>query len=244
MKIWFTTIGWSPMAVVNTLWHYCREFTTFPDEICILFQDNPRTQQNLTNAKVWLEKLHERYASKNSPLTIKEIILPNENVEIYAQKINEYVGRAVQDGRHEIYLDMTPGRKYMSMIVGMYGMEHRGAVRAVYYNHLFDEALLDTPLPLIPRSEYAIYNMLEFDSLIKHASPLQRPTPPTSELGGLILDLVKTHPGLSKSKIRKALFGQNIAFNGEQLTKVLEDLVTSGKLTVDTSGDCPLYRSQ
>ena len=76
-KVWIAPVGWSPMAVVNTIWAYHNKSHVFPDEYYFLFQDVPRIKKDLDTVYSWLSKFHQKL-----PI-IKSISLKDESVKSF-----------------------------------------------------------------------------------------------------------------------------------------------------------------
>ena len=121
---WFSTVGWSPMAAINTIWNYCSEFNCFPDKFFFLKNNVPRINENAGLIKDFLNKLNKYYGCNKDPL-INFIELKTENIDEYASAAKDKITEQLEKENVEIILDITPGRKYMSMILSNIAFENK-----------------------------------------------------------------------------------------------------------------------
>ncbi|MHA1730835.1 MAG: hypothetical protein ACTSU5_02780, partial [Promethearchaeota archaeon] len=250
---WVTTLGWSPMAVVNTIWAFVKQRGLFPSTVCVLFEDKPTIRKNFVETRAWLEELARVYAPRadDAPgFDLREVTLADESLEVYADALDRTVGE-LEAG--EVYLDVTPGRKFMSMLVGAYGLGHQPPVRGIFYNHLYDSAYLDSPLPHTPRQEYRLRDIRDyaglFDGSARREPAASKVVLTTEECADRVLEYLRVTPGLSKSKIRKALAAGGFVVNGQGLRESLRNLEERGLVVRDTvegaaTGNYEVYRAR
>ena len=83
MLVWFSTLGWKPFAVINTIWHFCVSESRFPDKIYLFKNDVEKINKHVPTVKKWLSKLVEAY-DKDKRLNVEIIDLKSERVDDYA----------------------------------------------------------------------------------------------------------------------------------------------------------------
>ena len=102
-KIWFTIMGWSPMAAFNTIWAFKKKYNILPDEYFILYSPIPRIANNLNKIKDWIRYLGPYDALHQIPLeneSLEEFVVNKNETE----KIIEYMDEIVQK-LDPVYMD-------------------------------------------------------------------------------------------------------------------------------------------
>lgn len=149
MKIWITTVGQSPFAVINPIWASCKEENFIPERIYLFYNEN--TEKNLEIVMKWVEKILNEYNCKADFLKFKGDEIDFKN---FIKKINEIVSK---EKNNEIAIDMTPGRKFMSALSMVYGIKNK--INRVYYLHLSDNSYTNKEYILIPKLKQKLYEM-------------------------------------------------------------------------------------
>jgi len=165
MLVWFSTLGWKPFAVINTIWHFCASESRFPDKIYLIKNDVEKINKHVPTVKKWLGKLMESYASEKK-LNIEILDLRSDKIEDYAKLMKTALKLHIDRTGVEIIIDITPGKKYMSILLSNMAMQNKNRFQHVYYNDLFDERYMDTYFPLIPKEEYELVDMLDYFELL------------------------------------------------------------------------------
>lgn len=155
-RSWVTVVGWSPMAVVNTIWAACEQGVV-PQRIVLLASlDNPSIQSRVRDVEQCLRALLPAFGVDN-PIIEKRAIDENDLLGFHrtlAQVLADEHKRA-----NRVVLDTTAGRKYMSAFGVAQGRRTDLKLEKVYYNHLLSQQYNDKPHPLIPRHEQRLYDL-------------------------------------------------------------------------------------
>jgi len=160
--------------------------------------------------------------------------LADESIGEYARQLHATIQRAKQECGATVCLDMTPGRKYMSMITGVTGLQEGSFVRNVYYNHLLDEDYMNKPLPLIPRPLWEVYDIRTFGAILASPSPLPMNgaarSPSAEDLQTHVQAIITDagSQGISRTKLRKELTRRQQRFTGMLLDQILGHLQATG----------------
>ena len=247
MITWITTVGWSPFAVINPIWAYCKENVEYPDKIIIIHTPHEQIKNNLHICKRIITEILKSYNGKNfKEDSIIEEEIENDNIELYAVKLSKIIGREKTLKPNKIILDMTPGRKYMSAINVYYGYNLDEIPIQVFYLHLDENKYQDVPYPLCPIIKNELIDILESTEIF--SKDLEKPSEKEGkkgvevELGNDALDTIedddkkKEYLTLlsikksfnTKTKIRKFTFGYGTVIRGHELDKILKGLITRG----------------
>ena len=151
MITWITTVGWSPFAVINPVWAYCKEFKECPSKFILIFTKNERIKNNLILVKSYLKEIAWGYS--NGDFQDENIIIhqiDDEDIQNYANTLKKIISAEMNTNPKKIILDMTPGRKYMSAINVYYGLQRTNIPIQVFYLHLEERRYQDVPYPLTP----------------------------------------------------------------------------------------------
>jgi hypothetical protein len=240
MITWITTVGWSPFAVINPIWAYCKENNDCPDKIILIYTPLERIKKNLSICKQYIAEILKSYNVKK---LIKDSIfeeeIENDSIELYTNKLSKIIEREKSLKPVKIILDMTPGRKYMSAINVYYGYNLKEMPIQVFYLHLEESKFLDVPYPLSPIIKNELIDILEsteiFSTDISKLSemPSERDKEGNEhyfkdeEAKKEYLILLSIDSGFNtKTKIRKYTFGNQIIIRGHELDKFLKGLIT------------------
>jgi len=240
MITWITTVGWSPFAVINPIWAYCKENDERPNKIILIYTPFERIKHNLNICKRYISEILKIYNGKKlneDSIIIEEI--ENENIEIYADKLNKIIEREKSLKPDKIILDMTPGRKYMSAINVYYGYNLTDTPIQVFYLHLEESKYQDVPYPLTPIIQNELIDILESTEIFStDISKLPEIYPEEDKKENdlyfkdeeakkeyLILLSIDSEFN-TKTKIRKYTFGNQIFIRGHELDKLLKGLIT------------------
>ena len=240
MIIWITTVGWSPFAVINPIWAYCKENDECPNKIILIYTAFERIKHSLNICRRYISeilKTYNREYLKEDSIIIEEI--ENDSIEIYADKLNKIIEREKNRKPDKIILDMTPGRKYMSAINVYYGYNLKDIPIQVFYLHLEESRYQDVPYPLTPVIQNELTDILESTEIFStDISKLLENYPEADEKKKdlnfkdeeakkeyLILLSIDIEFN-TKTKIRKYTFGNQIIIRGHELDKLLKGLIT------------------
>lgn len=240
MIIWITTVGWSPFAVINPIWAYCKENDECPNKIILIYTPFERIKHSLSICRRYISEILKTYNGKylkEDSIIIEEI--ENDSIEIYADKLNKIIEREKNMKPDKIILDMTPGRKYMSAINVYYGYNLKDTPIQVFYLHLEESKYQDVPYPLTPVIQNELTDILESTEIFStDISKLLENYPKEDKKKNdlyfkdeeakkeyLILLSIDIEFN-TKTKIRKYTFGNQIIIPGHELDKLLKGLIT------------------
>lgn len=160
MKVWISTVGWSPFAVINPLWAACYfEWENFvPEKVVLLNNQNQdeKVKENYDIVKLWLTRILNEY-SISDPV-IESVDANENNMKEYAHTFQEVVEKHILD---EIAIDMTPGRKFMSGIAMWYASQPKSKIAKLYYLQLWGQKYKDLPFIKIPAVNQRLINIKE-----------------------------------------------------------------------------------
>ena len=243
MITWITTVGWSPFAVINPISAYCKENDEYPNKLILIYTPFERIKHNLNICKRYISEILNTYNGKKlneDSIIIEEI--ENDNIEIYADKLNKIIKREKYMKPDKIILDMTPGRKYMSAINVYYGYNLSETPIQVYYIHLEESKYQDVPYPLSPIIKNELIDILEsteiFSKELEKIS-YNKGKEDIEELTDELLNIMKEDDKkkdyltflaigrkfITKTKIRKFTFSYGIIIRGHEIGKILKGLI-------------------
>lgn len=157
-RCWITVVGWSPMAVVNTLWQACEQGVV-PERIVLLASpDEPRVRNSVQTVKRYLSAILQQYGV--SKPDFREEPIDESDFMGFWNTLERVLDRE-RGCAERLVIDTTAGRKYMSAFAITQGWRSDLPVEHVYYNHMIDQRYNDVPHPLIPRHEQRLYDLLE-----------------------------------------------------------------------------------
>ncbi|KKL10244.1 hypothetical protein LCGC14_2557780 [marine sediment metagenome] len=162
MITWITTVGWSPFAVINPVWAYCKEFKEWPSRFILINTKNERIRKNLTLVKSYLKEIAWGYSNEN--FLDKNIVthqIDDEDIQNYANTLKKIISKEIDRNPNKIILDMTPGRKYMSAINVYYGLQRSNIPIQVFYLHLEESRYQDIPYPLTPITKNDLVDIID-----------------------------------------------------------------------------------
>ncbi|MCX7925050.1 MAG: hypothetical protein N2554_04480 [Fimbriimonadales bacterium] len=141
-RSWITVVGWSPMAVINTLWQAC-EHGVVPDRIVLLASpDEQRVQQSLRVVHRYLRAILRQYGISepyihHDPIDESDFLGFWDTLERVLDRESQLAERLV--------IDTTAGRKYMSAFAITQGWRSDLPMEHVYYNHMIDQRYNNVP---------------------------------------------------------------------------------------------------
>ncbi len=167
---WLSTVGWSPFAVINPIWAYCKESINYPEKVILFYTNREQIKKNFLKCKSGIFKILQTY--HNGSFYEENIIgcpLENETFDCYAETIRDTILNEKALRPDSIILDMTPGRKYMSALMMIYGQQlnSKEVPIDVYYLHLEDDSYLNLPYQLIPNKLNNFMNIFEYSSIFE-----------------------------------------------------------------------------
>lgn len=153
-RVWITNGSTSVPPVVNTLIAACEDGTV-PDKIHVL--SNPAITDVTKAATTLMETTVAAYGGTEPIITIESI---NEETDFTA--ITDYLETALdgaQAANAEVSIDITPGRRFWSIISFQAGVTYD--VSHLYYSHVKTEAYFGQVYPTIPRSATELIDFTE-----------------------------------------------------------------------------------
>jgi hypothetical protein len=114
-RAWVTVVGWSPMAVVNTLWQACEQGVV-PTHIYLLGSlEQPQVQRSREEVTRYLRAILPEFGVPNPVIETRPIdeddlagVPPDRSVRC------RRTARRATTVLRSVVLDITAGRKYMS----------------------------------------------------------------------------------------------------------------------------------
>lgn len=154
MNFWISTIGYSPFAVINTLWAACSQDKEcyIPDKIFFLVNKNLKCE-NITRVHVWTAELLKAYGISDPVLENVEI--EEDDFEGIEKTISSLIEQSLKNGN--VAIDITPGRKFMSTIAMYSGIKKNA--KHVYYLHLKEQKYEHEPFALIPMPFQKLFDL-------------------------------------------------------------------------------------
>jgi hypothetical protein len=157
-RSWVTVVGWSPMAVVNTIWQAC-ERGIIPQRVILLASPGEASvQRSVSIIQRYLQAMLPRFGVDKPTIEQKPI---NEDDFMGFRNTLAKVLDEERQRSHQVVVDTTPGRKYMSAFAIALGLQQSPKLERVYYNHMLDQRYNDVAHPLIPRHEQQLYDLME-----------------------------------------------------------------------------------
>ena len=161
MKTWITSVGISHHAVVNTLWAAVAEKQWIPERIYILTTD--RTGEDTAAISKRMEAIVLQYGGKGPDFRVRTF--DETDLEELFRLYTVIIEKETKEG-NEISVDITPGRKSMS-VFALYGsLTHRENVRNIFYFHLLDDDFMDRFYPFLPVNTFRLRNLMDFKGAI------------------------------------------------------------------------------
>ncbi len=155
MKVWITTVGSSPFAVINTLWAACELEDYVPEKVYLVA--NKLVEKEVRVVDEWVRRIIEAY---DAAAVIERIYADEVDFINFSQTLSSLITEEKKKG-NEVAVDMTPGRKFMSAFSMFNGLAKDGADR-VYYLHLGDVVKYKNRSFIeIPANEQRLYDMKE-----------------------------------------------------------------------------------
>jgi len=157
MKIWLTTVGISPFAVINAIWTACKTGEYVPERIYLIVNKVVEEKGHVDTVKSWIDRILREYGVE--PEIITKYAEETDFGE-FAKILGGIVKKEKLEG-NEVALDMTPGRKFMSALA-MYlgtGSDVKYKADRVYYLHLADNSYQNQPYITIPLTKQKLYEM-------------------------------------------------------------------------------------
>ncbi len=255
MITWITTVGWSPFAVINPIWAYCKEYFEIPTKIILLYSQNERIEKNMEIIKKYIVPILEEYSEgKFDRNNVIPKIIESEELKVYADALKGIIESEIVLKPDKIILDMTPGRKYMSAINVYYGLKVSSTVPIqVLYLYLEENVYQEKPFPITPIFQNNLTDIIEFTDIFtrkfeeisideKRSDTLNIDNKEPeksflesedSKLKKEIYVLLAIYNGFkSKSKIGKFLDHKKTSIQNFQLTQLLNDLTKQNLIMV------------
>ncbi len=241
MITWITTIGWSPFAVINPVWAYCKEYDDCPSKFILIHTGYEKIKKNLEIVKSYLKEIARGYSKKRIQ-DVSTIIYPlySEDIQNYATNLKRIIIEEVKNNPKKIVLDMTPGRKYMSAINIYYGLQSFDTPIQVFYLHLEESRYQNIPYPLTPIIKNELIDVIDsteiftkniqelkdrnvsnnYEQVVKIIKKIENDQDRKERLILLAVSI-----GLSsKNKIKRFLYENDTSIQSFELRKVLKKL--------------------
>ena len=235
MITWITTVGWSPFAVINPIWAYCKENEKTPDKIFLLHTENMKVLKNVETCKKYLNEILREYSHNNfKEENLINYQIKNETYEIYSIAMKKLIERELKDEKAKIIIDMTPGRKYMSAINMFYGLKSLNNSIQVLYLYLEEAKYQKVPYPLTPIIKNELIDIIESAEIFSKDIVIEKVKDPDDEIIKYISDIdllrnflilraiVKDFPTITK--IKKYFLAKKQNIKSIELRQILKEL--------------------
>lgn len=153
-RIWITNGSTRVAPVVNPLTAAC-ETGYVPTKIYVL--DNPQVADITADAMSLMKTIVTAYGESEPEITVERI---EEETDFDA--IIDYLSNAIQNGQEEdreVAVDVTPGRKFWSIISFRAG--HKFEVDHLYYLHVKSNVFFGRVYSTIPRAGVELIDFQE-----------------------------------------------------------------------------------
>lgn len=153
-RYWITTGSTSVPPVINGLTAACHE-EYLPTEVHIL--DNPSIDDITPRIESMVKTVVTAHGGEEPSIEVETI---EEELDIPA--IVNYLESAIEEGagaEAEVAVDVTPGRKFWSIISFRAGLKYD--VDHLYYSHLKTGEYFGDCYPVIPRSAFELIDFTE-----------------------------------------------------------------------------------
>lgn len=153
-RIWITNGSTSVAPVLNPLIAACREGFV-PTDIFVL--DNPGIDDVTHAATSLMKTTVTAYGGAEPTIRVEQI---DEELDFTA--IVEYLRSTIEQGQSdgaEIAVDVTPGRKFWSIISFRAGFQYE--VDHIYYTHILSSTYFGESYPTIPRTAVDLIDFTE-----------------------------------------------------------------------------------
>ena len=155
-RVWITNGSTRIAPVVNSLIAACHD-EYVPTDIYIL--NNPIIDDVTDAATSLMKTVVTAYGGDEPSITVETI---DEETDFEA--ITAYLRSAIKagtDANAEIAVDISPGRRFWSVISFQAGIRHD--VEHIYYSHVETEAYFGETYPTIPRTAI---NLIDFTEVV------------------------------------------------------------------------------
>lgn len=235
MITWITTVGWSPFAVINPIWAYCKENEKTPDKIFLLHTENMKVLKNVENCKKYLNEILREYSHNNfKEENLINYQIENETFEIYSLAMKNIIERELKDEKTKIIIDMTPGRKYMSAINMFFGLKALNNSIQVLYLYLEEAKYQKVPYPLTPIIKNELIDIIESAEIFSKDIIIDKVIDPDDEIIKNISDIDLLRKFLilraivqdftTTTKIKKYFLTKKQSIRSIELRQVLKEL--------------------
>jgi len=236
MITWITTVGWSPFAVINPIWAYCKENEKTPDKIFLLHTENMKVLKNVETCKRYLDEILREYSNKNfKEDNLIKYQIENETYEIYSIAMKKIIEQELQDESAKIIIDMTPGRKYMSAINMFFGLKALNNSIQVLYLYLEEAKYQKVAYPLTPIIKNELIDIIEAAEIFSKDIIIDKVIDPDDEIIKNISDieLLRKFQVLKAivkdfntiTKIKKYFLTKKQSIKGIELRQILKELL-------------------
>lgn len=157
MRVWITTVGMSPFAVINPIWLVCRKGEFVPERVYLIWNEDVENVKRIVEKSV--EIILKNYGIPEPEIIADEgVKVREDDFKRFKKVLKDICDKELSEG-NEVVVDMTPGRKFMSALSMGLGFMSRPVDR-VYYLHLADQKKYQNkPLVLIPFTLQKLYDM-------------------------------------------------------------------------------------
>lgn len=155
MKVWVTTVGTSPFALINSIWAACIEEDWCADKVYLVASEYTKCYiDDLT-------RIIERviYCHNGRKAEFESIVVDDTDLKKVLETFVSIVSREKAEG-NEVAVDITPGRKYMSAFSMYSGLVSSPRADKIFYLHLLDNRFLNRPYPMIPATHIYLEDII------------------------------------------------------------------------------------
>ncbi|HII61480.1 hypothetical protein [Pyrococcus horikoshii] len=152
MRVYVTTVGTSPEAVFNPIWYLAEVYSWVPDRVYLFW--NEKILEKVEKLVNLIASLGNAYGKEIEVIRDESVKFNEENPIEFREKVSNLLKSLVPE--HEVVVDITPGRKFMSAL--MLGAGIASNAHEIVYLHLnnfpkyIGKLLFD-----IPMSEQALF---------------------------------------------------------------------------------------
>ncbi|QDA31656.1 hypothetical protein FH039_08675 [Thermococcus indicus] len=114
MRAYVTVVGTTPEAVFNPLWYLAEVYSWIPERVYLLWNDDVTEQLELV--KRLIGKLSEAYRVSIEVIADEGMSFTEEDPVQFRERAGELIRKLKAEG-HEVVVDITPGRKFMSALL-------------------------------------------------------------------------------------------------------------------------------
>lgn len=155
MKIWVTTVGTTPFAVINSLWAAIDQEGWVPKRIYLIASKN--TQKYIPGLVRVIEVIVTSYGGEK--IEVVPVNINESDFKIVYENYFNIIKKEKKDD-NEVAIDITPGRKYMSAFAMYCALRSEPPADKIYYAHIKGGKFQNLPYPYVPAKYIVIKDIL------------------------------------------------------------------------------------